>query len=102
MLSDNGLCDGLITRPEDSCRLWCVVCDLKTSRISRPRPASGRRTTGKKYLYSFDFIFCVNHCESVIPSTTLIHGNVSGCSVVGFIVDSIIETHYYRLYVSKN
>ena len=26
------LCDDLITRPEESCRLWCVVvCDLETS-----------------------------------------------------------------------
>ena len=28
MLSGRGLCDGLITRPEESYRLWCVaVCD---------------------------------------------------------------------------
>ena len=25
MLSGRGLCDGLITRPEESYRLWCVV-----------------------------------------------------------------------------
>jgi len=24
-LSGRGLCDGLITRPEESYRLWCVV-----------------------------------------------------------------------------
>jgi hypothetical protein len=31
MLSGIGLGDGLITRPEESYRLWCVVvCDLKT------------------------------------------------------------------------
>ena len=30
------LCDGLITRPEDSYRLWhVVVCDLKSSRMRR-------------------------------------------------------------------
>ena len=30
VLSDRGLCDGLITRPEESHRLWCVVvCDLE-------------------------------------------------------------------------
>ena len=29
VLSGRGLCDGLITRPEESYRLWCVaVCDL--------------------------------------------------------------------------
>jgi hypothetical protein len=32
VLSGRGLCDGLITRPEESYRLWCVVvCDQETS-----------------------------------------------------------------------
>jgi hypothetical protein len=33
VLSGRGLCDGLITRPEESYRLWCVsnVCDHETS-----------------------------------------------------------------------
>ena len=30
VLSGRGLCDGLITRTEESYRLWCVVlCDLE-------------------------------------------------------------------------
>ena len=33
VLSGRGLCDGLITRPEESYRLWCVVCDLETTKI---------------------------------------------------------------------
>jgi len=34
VLSGRGLCDELITRPEESYRLWCVVvCDLETSRM---------------------------------------------------------------------
>ena len=37
VLSGRGLCDELITRPEDSYRLWCVVvCDLETSRMYAP------------------------------------------------------------------
>jgi hypothetical protein len=37
VLSGGGLCDELITRPEESYRLWCVVvCDLETSRIGAP------------------------------------------------------------------
>jgi len=32
-LSGRGLCDELIARPEESYRLWCVVCDLETPRI---------------------------------------------------------------------
>ena len=37
VLSGRGLCDELITRPEESYRLWCVVvCDLETLRMRRP------------------------------------------------------------------
>jgi hypothetical protein len=32
VMSGRGLCDELITRPEEYYRLWCVVvCDLETS-----------------------------------------------------------------------
>jgi len=34
VLSGTGLCDELITRPEESYRLWCVVvCYLDTTKI---------------------------------------------------------------------
>jgi hypothetical protein len=37
VLSGRGLCDELITRPEEYYRLYCVVmCDLETSRIGAP------------------------------------------------------------------
>ena len=37
VLSGRGLCDELITRLEESYRLWCVVvCDRETSRICAP------------------------------------------------------------------
>ena len=49
VMSGRGLCDGLITRPEKSYRLWCVVvCDLETSRMRRPWPTLGRSATEKK------------------------------------------------------
>ena len=65
VLSGRGLCDALITRPEESYRLWCVVvCDIETSRMRRPWPALGRSATGGGQLYSlrnsgrpFDSIF---------------------------------------------
>ena len=48
VLSGRGLCDELITRTEESYRLWCVVvCDLETSRIRRPWTALGRNATRK-------------------------------------------------------
>jgi hypothetical protein len=42
VLSGRGLCDGLITHPEESYRLWCVVvCDQETSKTRRLKPATG-------------------------------------------------------------
>jgi len=42
VLSGRGLCDELITRPEESYRLWCVVvCDLETSWMRSPWPTGG-------------------------------------------------------------
>ena len=47
--SGRGLCDELITGPEESYRLWWVVaCDLETSRMRRPWPSLGFRATRKK------------------------------------------------------
>jgi len=49
VLSDRGICDEPITRPEESYRLWCVVVyDLETSRMRRPWPALGRSHMAKK------------------------------------------------------
>ena len=46
VLSGRGLCNALITRPEESYRTrWVVLCDLESSRIRRPWPALGRSTT---------------------------------------------------------
>ena len=49
VLSGRGLCDELVTRPEESYRMWCVVvCDLESSRTRRPWPALVRSTAVKK------------------------------------------------------
>jgi len=51
VLSGRGLCDELITRPEESYRLWCVVvCDLENSRMRRPWPALGRSAPQNCYI----------------------------------------------------
>ena len=50
VLSGRGLCLELITRPEESHRLWCVVvCDLETSWMRRPWPALSRSAKSHKY-----------------------------------------------------
>ena len=42
VLSGRGLCDGPITSPEESYRLWCViVCDLEFSGMRRLKPRRG-------------------------------------------------------------
>ena len=42
MLSGRGLCDELITRPEESYCLWrVVVCDLETSKEETESPLRG-------------------------------------------------------------
>ena len=42
VLSGRGLCDGLITRPEESYRLWrVIVCDQETSNTRRLNPPTG-------------------------------------------------------------
>jgi hypothetical protein len=42
VLSGSGLCDRLITRPQESYRMWCVVvCDQETSKTSRLKSATG-------------------------------------------------------------
>jgi len=62
LLSGRGLCDGLITRPEKSYRLWCVVvCDLETSRMRRPWHALGRSATRKKTSLWDQFQICTLH-----------------------------------------
>jgi len=49
VLSGRGLCDGLITRPEESYRMWrVVVCDQETSRMMRLKPATGLWKIQKK------------------------------------------------------
>jgi len=57
VLSGRGLCDELITPPQESYRLWCIiVCDLETSRMRRPWPSLGRSATAKKKTLPFPIL----------------------------------------------
>ena len=52
VLSGRGLCDELITRPEESYRLWyVVVCYLETLCMRRPWPPGGAVAPKKECLY---------------------------------------------------
>jgi len=51
VLSVKGLCDGLITHPEESYRLWCVVgCDHETSYARRLKPARGLKNKNPQWV----------------------------------------------------
>jgi hypothetical protein len=57
-----GLCDELITRPEESYRMWCVfVCDLETSWMRKSWPTGGcrakNRQTNKQNPKDWDQVF---------------------------------------------
>ena len=67
VLSGRGLCDELITRSEESYRLWrVVVCDLETSKeeaISPLKDYEYKPTTGcdserNIKLFSLSFVWC--------------------------------------------
>ena len=52
VLSGRGLCDELITRPEESYRLWCVVvCDLENLKDEEPMTRVGSQHHSKKNIY---------------------------------------------------
>ena len=70
VLSCRGLCDGLITRPEEAYPLFCVVvCDLETSWMRRPWPVLGRSPTGD---YIYIYIYRERERESIL--TYLLYG----------------------------
>jgi hypothetical protein len=48
VLSGRGLCDELISRPEESYRLCCVLCDLETTVMRRPWPTGGCSAKNKQ------------------------------------------------------
>ena len=48
VLTGRRLCDGLIARPEESYRVWCV-CDREASILGRPWPTWGCCTMKKNY-----------------------------------------------------
>jgi len=62
VLSGRCLCDGLITRPEESYKVWCVLseCHRETSILRRPCPTGGgdRCALGEGEFFTL-FVMCV-------------------------------------------
>ena len=66
VLSGRGLCDELITRPEESYRLWCVVvCDLENLKNEEAMARVGsqrhsQKKEGRYMLYDiYDMIYMI-------------------------------------------
>ena len=68
VLSGRGLCDGLITRPEESYRLWCVVvCDLESPKMRRLKPAAGLwKIQGGSNMTGTDLYVNKPHCAAAV------------------------------------
>jgi hypothetical protein len=68
VLSGRGLCDELITCPEESYRLWCVVvCDLENliNEEAMTRVGSQRHRKKNIYIYMYKYVHiyvCVCVC----------------------------------------
>jgi len=75
-LSGRGLCDELITRPEESYRLWyVVVCDLETSRMGAPYI----------YIYMYIYIYIYDISSLRVKTDCMQSGGVpKGKMVCGF------------------
>jgi hypothetical protein len=69
VLSGRGLCDKLITRLEESYRLWCVVvCDLENHKNEEVMTRVGsQRHSKKRKCYKYNNIFIVRVCVFNTP-----------------------------------
>jgi hypothetical protein len=61
VLSGRGLCDELITRPEESYRMWCVVCDLENLKNEEAMTRVGPQHHRKKKRHVCEMIFFSGH-----------------------------------------
>jgi len=73
VLSGRGLCDELITRPEESYRLCCVVvCDLETSRMGAPYIYDISRLRVKTFICVYLWRFLIYNATSSLLISKLL------------------------------
>ena len=89
------LCDELITRPEESYCLWCiVVCELETSRMRRPWLTGGglsRRKQTNKAVQKLQST-CQVHDSTLDKAARTAHRNCSD------IVDLLLQIRSHTIY----
>ena len=61
VLSGRGLCDELITRPEESCQLWCVAVWSRNLKNKGPWPGLGSQRHKKKLTGHKNFPLICSH-----------------------------------------
>jgi len=98
VLSGRGICDELITRPEESYQLCCViVCDLETSRMRRPWPSLGRSATGKKKTLSWQWWRKINlNINKQINIALVVVDQLITTSMKRFIFFAVCFSHFYK------
>jgi len=75
VLSGRGLCDELITRPEESYRLCCVVvCDLEKLRNEKAMTRVGSQPHSKKKISSGILLTWPFHCSLFFSMMSMISG----------------------------
>jgi len=88
VLSGRGLCDAMITRPEESYWLWCVVvCDQETSWMRRPWPTGGCGATGKK-----NYFGVINRLK--------LHGYLRNCTLKNNIFNVCNDTGHWIISIA--
>jgi hypothetical protein len=81
VLTGRGLCVGLITRPEESCRVWCVSeCDREASIMTRPWPTGGCCTVGGKKINAARFACYIMSTE--VPKASRVQTHADGSVTV--------------------
>jgi hypothetical protein len=83
VLSVRGLCDELITRPEESYRLWCVVvCDVENLKKEQAVTRVGSQRQQKKSL----LLLCISLTLYIEASSPCTKKNVQSISQFIFIM----------------
>ena len=68
LLSGRGLCDGPITRPEESCRLWCVIVwDIENLRNEEGYKTHNGVVMPEKMYNLFKLILMISTVWRVLP-----------------------------------
>jgi hypothetical protein len=114
VLSGRGLCDGLITCPEESYRMWrIVVCDLETSKPRRLKPATGLWkiqpqwvvTPGKQTDKQTNYCLCksICHLHKRLPAADVLAADVFGTDIIHLNLapqDMVLTSHAASLFCS--